>query len=238
MSNSLKAVKALSNIPAGADSAAKSVSSIQSINYDLFETRLQQPDAEYAVNLIMTGQLTTLRDLIGGFYIAQYMPKAADKLKKHIIPIVALTKHTSRGSAALKNLDAVLAKKWKNNKELSKTAATRKVRDGFISIQSTIKNKLRDPLIKLNKELKSLDDTLNKFQLRGKRLEWSTGGTAYRRWTDNSFIMPCKYTIEPSFTVEGYTDSFPYPAFQPCEYGPESIDLPNHHIPWIRWRFI
>lgn len=238
MSNSLNAVKALSNIPAAADSAAKSISPIQRINYDLFETRLQQPDTERAVKLIMEGTLDSLRDLTFGFYIAQYMPTAADRLKKQIVPIGVLTNHRSRGSAALKKLDAVLAKKWKNDKELSKTAATRKVRDGFINIQSTIKKKLRDPLIKLNKELKTLDDALNKFQLRRKRIELSTGGIGYRRWTDNSFTMPCKFTIEEFFTVDGYTDSFSYPAFQPCEYGPESINLPNHHIPYIRWRFI
>ncbi|KAH6957720.1 hypothetical protein BKA56DRAFT_501884, partial [Ilyonectria sp. MPI-CAGE-AT-0026] len=232
VSSSLKAVKALSNIPAAADSAAKTITPIQAVIYDLLENRLPQPDTERAINLIMDGTIESLRQLTLGFYIVESLPIVADRLKKQIVPIGALTKHGSRGSAALKKLDAVLAKNWKNNKELGK------VRDGFITIQSTIKQKLRNPLIKLNKELKSLDDALNKFQLRKKRLELSTGGTTYRRWTENSFIMPCKITIDEYFTVDGFTEKYSYPAFQPCEYGPDTINLPNHQIPWIRWRFI
>ncbi|KPM40416.1 hypothetical protein AK830_g6151 [Neonectria ditissima] len=237
VSDSLAAFKALDATSAGADKASLAVKPTQALISEAIRGLYYALDNQELANLVNFGDISQLGNIILGFRITKGMPDIALRMKKEIIPIILLTKFSTKGSTASKSLDTVLATDWNKKKDLFKTPAARKVRDGFISIQATMKKELRGPLDALNKEIKGLDDALNKFQLRKKNLDWSYGSYSVRRYTVNAINIPCKSSYTETFTVEGYTATYTYPIFESCLYGPDLIYIPNHHIPYLRWSF-
>ncbi|KAK7403420.1 hypothetical protein QQX98_010833 [Neonectria punicea] len=237
VSDSLAAFKALDATTAAADKASKAIAPTVSQVNEAIRGLYYAPDNQLLADMVNFGEIHELGNIILGFKITKAMPDIAVKLKKEIIPIILLTKFSSKGSTASKSLDTVLATDWNKKKDLFKTPAAQKVRDGFISIQGTMKKELRDSLNTLNKEVKALDDLLNKFELRKKNLNWSYSSEAVKRYTVNAVNLPCKSSYTESFTVEGYTDTYTYPIFESCLYGPEVVYLPNHHIPYLKWSF-
>ncbi|KAH7150357.1 hypothetical protein B0J13DRAFT_674044 [Dactylonectria estremocensis] len=238
VSNTLAAVKHLEGVITQATKAEAAHSGNMDLIYLARSGCQIRPEPDYLYALVKNFYFNKLGDLIYGFEVTSTMPDIANSLKTGIVPIGSLTKWSTHSTAASKKIDVILGKNFKNHKELSKTAALRKVRDGFISIQASAKKELRDPLIKLTTQLKALDTALSKFPLRKKKLDWLVGSSSYVRWTANLYNMPCLNTLRQTYNYDGYSTYVDYPSYQSCEYGPDLIYLPNQHIPWLKYRFI
>ncbi|KAF7548114.1 hypothetical protein G7Z17_g7261 [Cylindrodendrum hubeiense] len=238
VSNTLAAVKHLEGMLAVVTRAENAHTAIQGLNYMAINGAKYKPDNDYLYSLIRDSIITDMGDLIWGFEVAKLMPQIAAKLKVEIVPIGSLSQWSTHSTEALKKVNVILAKNFKNHKDLSKTAALRKVRDGFISIQGSVKKELRDPLIKLTTQLKALDTALSKFPLRKKKLDWEVGSSSYKRWTVNSYNLPCLVMMRQPYNYDGYSTYVDYPTFETCQSDLDLIYLPNHHIPWIKYRFI
>ncbi|KAH7134195.1 hypothetical protein EDB81DRAFT_858840 [Dactylonectria macrodidyma] len=238
VSNTLAAVKHLE----GVITQATKAQATHAGNLDLIFLARRgaqiRPEPDYLYALFKNNYFNKLGDLIYGFEVTTTMPDIASRLKTGIVPVGSLTKWSTHSTAASKKIDVILGKNFKNHKELSKTAALRKVRDGFISIQASAKKELKDPLIKLTTQLKALDAALSKFPLRKKQLDWLVGSSSYVRWTANLYDLPCLVTLRRTYNYDGYSTYVDYPSFESCQYGPDLLYLPNHHIPWLKWRFI
>lgn len=159
-------------------------------------------------------------------------------VKDNLHPLILLTKHESRSRDALKQINTVLAPKWKTNKELSKTASSRKIRDGFVQIQDIIKNDLQDPVKNLISAIDAFNKDFLKFPLRGSKMEFAFGAIPYDRWFDLQFGYPCRKDVTKSFTEAGFSKSHTWPVFSRCFFTAQKVDLPKQWMPYLKYRFV
>ncbi|KAK2674667.1 hypothetical protein RAB80_009651 [Fusarium oxysporum f. sp. vasinfectum] len=138
--------------------------------------------------------LNAIKDVIKAFRVTQYLPQAAEDLKKLTGTFNLISNHAGASKTAATSINQILSVKWARNSELSKTSSGRKVRDGLISIQRSFRNDLKGPLDNLIKANKAVEDILIQLPLRKKRLEFSSGGVSYSRWTNARMPVPCKRT--------------------------------------------
>ncbi|EGU78144.1 hypothetical protein FOXB_11335 [Fusarium oxysporum f. sp. conglutinans Fo5176] len=138
--------------------------------------------------------LNAIKDVIKAFRVTQYLPQAAEDLKKLTGTFNLISNHAGASKTAATSINQILSVKWSRNSELSKTSSGCKVRDGLISIQRSFRNDLKGPLDNLIKANKAVEHILIQLPLRKKRLEFSSGGVSYSRWTNARMPVPCKRT--------------------------------------------
>ncbi|KAH7220263.1 hypothetical protein BKA60DRAFT_596553 [Fusarium oxysporum] len=129
-------------------------------------------------------------NIIKAFRVTQYLPQAAEDLKKLTGTFNLISNHAGAAKTAATSIDQILSANWARNSELSKTASGRKVRDGLINIQRGFRNDLTGPLDNLIKANQAVEDILIQLPLRKKRLEFSSGGVSYSRWTNARMPVP------------------------------------------------
>ena len=234
VTDALNSVKALSIVTTKADDAAKAIPGILDVvYYDAIGGIADWPSNDFIVDIWTRGLLTSVADFTNAaFKITTTMPDIATDLQKRIIPIILATKYQGQGATAVKNLNTVLATDW------SKKSGSATVRAGFIAIQGYMKKELQTTLSNLNRDMKVLDDVLNKFQLRKYNIEWNTQSIYYGRFVNTEFSMPCLRTMTQSWTLGQYKESADYPTFYECSSGHVYVNLPIIEIPTIKWRWI
>lgn len=237
-STAIAETKKLSTIPSAGSKAAKNLPSAKALTKKCLTSATTPASEAYYFNIIYERIFGSIKDLSKVSPIINDLPLAAPQLKKLITPISDFTKQVTRARNAQKHLNGVLTQNWKTNKELSKTASSRKVRDGFVQIQSTITKDLRPSVNELVKALEALNTELNKFPLRNKKLEMKGGAVSYQRWVTPQFKAPCVRDKTKTYELNGYTDSITYKEVYACSYGPTKINFMNHHIPYIGYRFV
>ncbi|KAF9765986.1 hypothetical protein IL306_001639 [Fusarium sp. DS 682] len=243
VSGALKAVKDLNNIIAAANSADEKrkfiyynfMSNIQAA-YDL-PAEILAPNN--LVDLMDDGRFDTLRGIMHGYgTVTSDISMYANDIKRNLIPLILLTKHESRSRDALKKINAQLTQNWKKNAELSKTAASRKVRDGFIQIQGLLKKELQGSLTTLINAIDAFDNDFLKFPLRRNKMVVEWGAASYDRWFNLEFKYPCRKEVTKTFTEAGFSKDHTWPVFSPCTFTAQKIDLPKGWIPYIKYRFV
>ncbi|KAF4961546.1 hypothetical protein FGADI_170 [Fusarium gaditjirri] len=162
----------------------------------------------------------------------------ANDIKRNLTPLILLTKHESRSRDALKKVNAQLTQNWKNKAELSKTAASRKVRDGFIQIQGHLKKELQGSLTTLINAIDAFDKDFLKFPLRGNKMVVEWGAAPYDRWYNLEFKYPCRKEVTKTFTEAGFSKDHTWPVFSPCTFTTQKVDMPKGWIPYIKYRFV
>ena len=65
----------------------------------------------------------------------------------------------------------------------------------------------------------------------------TAGIQTYNRWSDVSFDVPCTRTGSRCFSLAGQKQCVDYPEVYGCRYETE-VPFPNHHIPYVRVRFV
>ncbi|KAH7154267.1 hypothetical protein DER46DRAFT_628162 [Fusarium sp. MPI-SDFR-AT-0072] len=122
-----------------------------------------------------------IKDVVKAFRVTQYLPQAAEDLKKLTGTFNLISNHAGAAKTAATSINQILSVNWAKNSELSKTASGRKVRDGLINIQRSFRNDLKGPLDSLIKANKAVEEILVQIPLRKKRLEFSSGGRTQNR---------------------------------------------------------
>jgi hypothetical protein len=178
-----------------------------------------------------------LKDIIKAFRVTQYLPQAAEGLKKLTGTFNLISNHAGASKTAATSINQILSVKWARNSELSKTSSGRKVRDGLISIQRSFRNDLKGPLDNLIKANKAVEDILIQLPLRKKRLEFSSVGVSYSRWTNARMPVPCKRT-QSFIRLGGFPASYTYQQVQACEFGPTKVPFIKNVIPYMKYRFV
>ncbi|KAF4452843.1 hypothetical protein F53441_4398 [Fusarium austroafricanum] len=243
VSGALKAVKDLQNIIAAANSADEKrkyiyynyLGNIQA-SYNLDPQNLVPNNLN---DLLDDGRFNTLGGIMHGFgTVASELSMYANDIKRNLTPLILLTKHESRSRDTLKKINAQLTQNWKNNAELSKTATSRKVRDGFIQIQGLLKKELQGSLTSLIDAIDAFDNDFQKFPLRGNKMEVTYGTASYDRWFNLEFKHPCRKEVTKTFTEAGFSKDHTWPVFSPCTFTAQKVDLPKGWIPYIKYRFV
>lgn len=170
--------------------------------------------------------------------MAQYLPQAAEGLKKLTGTFNLISNHTGAAKTAATAINQILSVKWARNSELSKTASSRKVRDGLISIRRSFRNDLKGPLDNLIKANKAVEDILFQLPLQKKRLEFSSGSVSYSRWTNARMPVPCKKEDTKFYSIGGFPASYTYQKVQACEFGPTKVPFIKNVIPYMKYRFV
>ncbi|KAM5360700.1 hypothetical protein ACJZ2D_013578 [Fusarium nematophilum] len=63
------------------------------------------------------------------------------------------------------------------------------------------------------------------------------GAAPVPRESIQNMNVPCVRDKTETFESNGWTDDITYREVYSCGFGPNYVDLPNHFIPWIRYRF-
>jgi phosphotransferase system HPr-like phosphotransfer protein len=195
-------------------------------------------DETYYLNLMNEYHINSLRDVIKAFRVTQYLPQAAEDLKKLTGTFNLISNHAGAAKAGATSINQIISVNWAKNSELSKTASGRKVRDGLINIQKSFRNDLKGPLDNLIKANKAVEDILVQLPLRKKRLEFASGGVSYNRWTNARMPVPCKKEATKSYSLGGFSKDYTYQQVQACEFGPAKVPFIKHVIPYIKYRFV
>ncbi|KAF5018294.1 hypothetical protein F66182_9719 [Fusarium sp. NRRL 66182] len=228
----------LSGVPGAAARSVANVPKMTQIVRNALQYTTRAADETYYVGLINDYEINSLRDFIKAFKITQYFPQAADDLKRCGNEFNLITNHAGSAANGAASINSILAVNWSKNTELSKTAASRKVRDGLINIQKSFKNELKGPLDNLVKANKALEDLLKQFQLRRKRLEFVSGGAPYNRWTDVDMEVPCGTETTKTYNVNGFTQDYTWKQVNACQFGPTKVPFVKQFIPFIKYRFV
>ncbi|GKU06997.1 hypothetical protein FLAG1_07744 [Fusarium langsethiae] len=243
VATTLQAIRDLSNIAASATKADEQRKYIYYNFLSNIQSNFVLPP-EYLVpnhlsDLLDDGRLDTLRGIMHGFgTITSELDMYANDIKRSLTPLILLTKHESRCREALKKVNNQLAPNWKTNKELSKTASSRKVRDGFVQIQSLLKKELQGSLTTLINAIDAFDNDFLKFPLRGNKMEVAWGAAPFDRWTNLQFKYPCRKEVTKTFTEEGFSEDFTWSTFSPCTFTAQRVDLPKGWVPYLKYRFV
>lgn len=179
-----------------------------------------------------------MKDIIKAFRVTQYLPQAAEGLKKLTGTFNLISNHAGAAKTAATTINQILSVKWARNSELSKTASGRKVRDGLISIQRSFRNDLKGPLDNLIKANKAVEDILIQLPLQKKRLEFSSGSVSYSRWTNARMPVPCKKEDTKFYSIGGFPATYTYQQVQACEFGPTKVPFIKNVIPYMKYRFV
>jgi hypothetical protein len=236
-------VKDLSNIVAAANLADEDRKSIY-YNYlgNIQASYNLSPDIlapNTLSDLLDDRKLDTLQGIMHGFgTVTSELYMYANDVKRTLPSLILLTKHESRARDALKKINSQLTQNWKNNQELSKTASSRKVRDGFIQIQALLKKELQGSLTTLINAIDAFDTDFAKFPLRYNKMEVAWGAAPFDRWFNLEFDYPCRKQVTKTFTEAGFSEDFSWPVFSPCRFTAQKVVLPRGWIPYLKYRFV
>ncbi|RKL44225.1 hypothetical protein BFJ72_g3958 [Fusarium proliferatum] len=205
--STIATVKSLQGVPSAAGKSLANIPKMKQITQNAIKYTTTPADEAYYLNLMTEYHVNSLRDVIKAFRVTQYLPQAADDLKKLTGTFNLISNHAGAAKTAATSINQILSVSWAKNSELSKTASGRKVRDGLINIQKSFRNDLKGPLDNLIKANKAVEDILVQLPLRKKRLEFSSGGVSYSRWIEAKMPVPCKKEKTYSKTIGGFSKS-------------------------------
>ncbi|KAI8650584.1 hypothetical protein NCS57_01392500 [Fusarium keratoplasticum] len=238
-STMLSTVKGLGAVTGFSDKGTKNIPGMISLTKTSLSYTKSAAEGSYYVDLFQNFNMSTLRDFAKACKVTEYFPPAAEKIKNSLVPISNIKKYAAQGRTGLTQIDYMLGVQWPKNKELAKTAAGRKVRDGFINIQKSVKIDLRTPVYNLIKAIDALQLTVDKLPLTNKKLEWSFGAAPYTRWSEHEMKVPCAQEKTQTFTLNGWPSApFTWTDVTSCEWGPTKIQYSKNFIPYIKYRLV
>ncbi|KPM38581.1 hypothetical protein AK830_g8008 [Neonectria ditissima] len=225
VSKAFTATKTLNNIPAAAAKATKNIPKAKKLTQTCLTSATTPAKEDYYYEMFLTSYFGTVRDLPKAFKLVEDLPAAASELKTLVAPMSDLTKHSTGARGVQSHLNGILSQNWKASKELAKTKASRKVRDGFVQIQTLVKRDLQPPVNDLVKALAALNTDLDKFPLRRKKLEFKYGAVPYERWSTQDWEVPCAQEIYEEFQQGDFSDGRYFTKIEVCDFGPNRPGL-------------
>ncbi|KAJ4244979.1 hypothetical protein NW762_014185 [Fusarium torreyae] len=237
-SGTVSNILSLQGVPNAAQRSNANIPKMTQIARNALKYTTAAADESYYVGLANDYQINSLRDFIKAFRVIEYLPQAAEDLKKYGNTFNLISNHVGAARDGAASINSILSVNWSKNSELAKTAVGRKVRDGLISIQKSFKNELKGPLDNLVKANKAVEDLLNQFQLRKKRLEFVSGGVPYNRWTNVDMPVPCNKEKTKTFNSNGFTKDYTWDEIKTCQYSPPKVPFVKTFIPFTKYRFV
>lgn len=234
----LSTVKGLGAVTGISVKGTKNIPGMISLTKTSLSYTKNAAEGSYYVDLFQNFKMSTLRDFAKACKVTEYFPPAAEKIKNSLVPISNIKKYAAQGRTGLTQIDYMLGVQWSKNKELAKTAAGRKVRDGFINIQKSVKVDLRTPVYNLIKAIDALQLTVDKLpDQQEARVElWCSSIHPMERARDEG---PCAQEKTQTFTVNGWPSApFTWTDVTSCEWGPTKIQYSKNFIPYIKYRFV
>ncbi|KAI1068560.1 hypothetical protein LB507_004244 [Fusarium sp. FIESC RH6] len=236
--STISTIKGLQGVPNAAEKSLANLPKMTQITRTAIKYSTTPADEKYYVGLIEDYRINTIRDVIKAFRVTEYMPQAGEDLRNLVNRFNLISKHAPDAQAVATSINQILATNWAKNSELAKTASGRKVRDGLIKIQKAFKDELKGPLANLIKSNKAVEDLLVKFPLRKKRLEFTSGGVYFNRWTDVQMKVPGTVSKTKTFTDGSFYRDHSWDEIQAFDFGPKKVNLVKHALPYIKYRFI
>ncbi|KAK7424080.1 hypothetical protein QQX98_000690 [Neonectria punicea] len=236
VSKALTAAQSLQSVQQAADVAATAAPEMIGVVDKTIAVANKVPASSFFMDLIKSGSLTKVEDMLQSFQIVKDLPNSVAELEDIISPIETLvSNYESLGANALTAVQGVVSFSWDPYAKELKADPSGKLREGLLEIQKTFKTKLLPPLSDLNTDIKALKDVLVTSPVKKGKFEFKAGVVDYQRWTSVSMDAPCAKQVKSNFELGGYKTSYAYPSFYSCEYGPQDIPWPNHFVPYIKF---
>lgn len=218
----------------GAVAPVAAIERMDSLTEDTMRVALIR-DAQSLIALVISGQLTQIAQ------IAQIL-----KLGMELHLIRQLKDNLQSGATFISNLSeqvanldgilrSALEPNWQNDPAIS-NASFSIARDSISRVQALLRNEA-EPIRKLMSHVNGALEALRNLPFSGRELIMDFKVASYQRWSEASFNVLCSHTATQHYEAAGFKASFDYPAFEVCPYGPKTLPWPNHHIPYLKFRF-
>ncbi|KAH7129456.1 hypothetical protein B0J13DRAFT_588355 [Dactylonectria estremocensis] len=237
VSKALTTAQSLQNIRQAADTAATAAPEMISVVKKTIGVAKTIPGSSFFTDLIKSGALTKVEDMLESFQIVKELPESVAELEETISPVEDLvSNYEALGINALAAVEDVISFSWAPYAKELKADSSGKLRKGLIEIQKLFKTGLLKPVRDLKADIKGLKDVLATSPIKKGDFEFKAGITDYQRWTTLSMDAPCAKEGKSNFELSGFKTSFSYPKFYSCKYGPQEIPWPSHFVPYIKFK--
>jgi len=188
------------------------------------------PDTNSIINMVISGKIRKVKDIIEAIQITKDLPKLIDGLQGDIQNIA---KFSSTFGSQVNEVKSLLEAVVKN--ELNAQVA-QPIRDGVTEIKKLIQDEVFNPIQQVVKKTVDVSSAIKAIPFKPGSFSMKADVASYRRWSTVSMNLPCTRQKRADYEVAGFKGSFDYPEFYPCPYGPKEIPWPNHHIPYVKFR--
>ena len=204
---------------------------------DLLDALDAIPDSMSFMGLITSGQIKKLSDIWKAFSVAEQFPKLVNDLRSAVPGLTNVATRVQTLAPQIQHdLVEILSESWLNDPGIA-AEVTGDAKKAVERVQTLLRNRL----------VGIVDDTVKKgtaffastaaLPFHGAHFSVEARVASYQRWSDASFDLPCSRTKTEHYEVAGFKGSFDYPEFYNCRQGPYKVPWPNHHIPYLRFRF-
>lgn len=186
-------------------------------------------NTETLIQMVTNGTVHSISDITKVLRIAHDLPQLMRDLQSSLPAAATFIIDFGKKSQQVRDsLNEVLSQETAT---LENAARTR-----ISAIQSLFQSQALSVLDSINAAFATATQILTKLPVGGNSVSVEVKVASYQRWSFISLDMPCLRSGRKSFTLGGFTQSFPYPEFYRCPYS-EKIPWPNHHIPYIAIKF-
>lgn len=238
MSQAVATVQTFKDVKNATETIIEVIPKIVTLIESTIEIAEAIPDVSYFIELIISGKLSKIEDILESIKITNELPALVKKLQSSTSTIVEfITTYGGRGKATIALLEDVLSTAWEGYPLEFTTDSSGNVRAGLIEIQGVIETHVMVPFRNVTDSIKALEDVLDTLPIKAGRFDLKAGVASYRRWSMVSMDLPCTRQKRQTYVVAGgFKGSFDYPEFYSCKYGPKEVPWPNHHVPYLKFR--
>ncbi|CAG7563237.1 unnamed protein product [Fusarium equiseti] len=238
VSEGLMSIQAFADAQKGAEEVVKAVPQLVYLTRSAIDITHSIPDMEDITNLIISGRITKIQDIVETIQITKELPKIVKDLQDAARPILNVkTKLQGGGEKTLALLQDIVSSSWDRYPFEFTTDANGDVRASVQEIQNLIRDDLEFPLQNVTSTLRALDDIFKDFPIKKGQFDFQAGVSSYSRWSMVSMHLPCTRQKTARYEVAGgFKGSFSYPEIYACPFGPRELPWPNHHIPYFKFR--
>ncbi|MCJ1365343.1 hypothetical protein MMC16_004464 [Acarospora aff. strigata] len=195
------------------------------------------PDADSLIQLITSGQLKKIADIGQALKVGKDIPNLVKDLTDALPTVTGFVARLEQQGPKLKDsFTETGSDVWLNDPQVASEAAGN-ARAGILRIQTLFRGPIVSTITDLTSRTTQIYTALTTLPFHGRSLSLDVSVASYQRWSPISLDLPCTRTATKKFTVAGgFSGSFDYPQFYSCPYS-NKIEWPNHHIPYLKFRF-
>ncbi|CEJ62751.1 hypothetical protein PMG11_11242 [Penicillium brasilianum] len=192
------------------------------------------PNIEGLVKLITDQRIKKLSDIVEILQVTKDLPNLVKDLHDQLPTVGQFVLALNQmAQASSDSIASILSDSWKQQADVMSD----ETRQNIISIQSKFRDQISPTIADIKTKISAIQDFVSALPFNGGAPSSKVKVASYGRWSPVAMNMPCSRWATQQYEASGFKGSFGYPQFYNCLYQ-ETIEWPNHHIPYIKVQFV